>query len=85
MAAYQAFFIPGADKTLEFFSKVLTENIPPVRWGISGGKIELPQIRVFPADLEVYNYSPSLANVKALDWNLLGEEEVWRLLYNAIM
>lgn len=33
---------------------------------------------------DVYNYSPSLLNVKGLDWKTVGEEEVCRLLYNAI-
>jgi hypothetical protein len=33
----------------------------------------------------VYDYSPSLLNVKGLDWNQLGEEEVCRLLYRAIL
>lgn len=34
---------------------------------------------------EVYEYSPSLALVVGLDWNKLGEEEVCRQLYNAVM
>jgi hypothetical protein len=34
---------------------------------------------------DVYEYSPSLSNVFALDWNKLGEDEVCRRLYNAIM
>jgi hypothetical protein len=33
---------------------------------------------------EVYNYSPSLLNVKGLDWNQLGEDEVCRHLHRAI-
>jgi len=33
---------------------------------------------------DVYNYSPSLLNVKALDWKTVGEEEVCRLLCKAI-
>jgi hypothetical protein len=32
----------------------------------------------------VYNYSPSLLNVKGIDWNRLGEDEVCRQLYRAI-
>jgi hypothetical protein len=32
---------------------------------------------------EVYAYSPSLLNVKGIDWNLLGEEEVCRQIYLA--
>lgn len=34
---------------------------------------------------DVYEYSPSLLNVKGLDWNKLGKDEVCRQLYNAIM
>jgi hypothetical protein len=34
--------------------------------------------------LDVYNYSPSLANVVGLDWKQLGEDEVCRRLYGAI-
>ncbi len=34
---------------------------------------------------DVYEYSPSLLNVKGADWEKLGEEEVCRQLYNAIM
>lgn len=34
---------------------------------------------------DVYNYSPSLLNVKGADWNNLGEEEVCRQIYGAIM
>jgi hypothetical protein len=33
---------------------------------------------------DVYGYSPSLLNVKGLDWNQLGEDEVCRRLYIAI-
>ena len=33
---------------------------------------------------EVYNYSPSLLNVEGADWELLGEEEVCRQIYNSI-
>ncbi len=33
---------------------------------------------------QVYEYSPSLLNVKGLDWDTLGEEEVCRLLYRVI-
>lgn len=34
---------------------------------------------------DVYEYSPSLLNVKGIDWNHLGENEVCRQLFNAIM
>ena len=34
---------------------------------------------------QVYDYSPSLLNVKGLDWIKLGELEVSRLLHNAIV
>ena len=34
---------------------------------------------------QVYDYSPSLLNVKGLDWTKLGELEVSRLLHNAIV
>jgi len=34
---------------------------------------------------QVYEYSPSLLNVKGLDWSVLGEEEVSRQLHNAIV
>ncbi len=33
---------------------------------------------------EVYDYSPSLLNVKGLNWKQLGEDEVSRRLYLAI-
>ena len=33
---------------------------------------------------EVYDYSPSLLNIKGLDWNKLGSEEVCRQLHRAI-
>lgn len=32
---------------------------------------------------QVYEYSPSLLNVKGIDWNALGEEEVCRQIYVA--
>ncbi|MFH1282516.1 MAG: toll/interleukin-1 receptor domain-containing protein [bacterium] len=35
--------------------------------------------------VKVYNYSPSLANIRAADWEKLGQEEVCRLLYNEIV
>ena len=34
---------------------------------------------------QVYDYSPSLLNVKGLDWNTVGEEEVCRKLHRAIV
>ena len=34
---------------------------------------------------QVYEYSPSLLNVKGVDWNALGEEEVCRQIYMATM
>jgi hypothetical protein len=34
---------------------------------------------------QVYEYSPSLLNVKGLDWNQLGEEEVCRQLVRVIL
>jgi hypothetical protein len=34
---------------------------------------------------QVYEYSPSLLNVKGLDWNALGEEETCRQLHKAIV
>jgi hypothetical protein len=34
---------------------------------------------------EVYDYSPSLLNVKGLDWNQMGEEEVCRQLCRALL
>lgn len=34
---------------------------------------------------QVYDYSPSLLNVKGVDWELLGEEEVCRQIYNVVM
>ena len=33
----------------------------------------------------VYDYSPSLLNVKGLDWQQLGEEEVCRQLVGALL
>lgn len=33
---------------------------------------------------EVYDYSPSLLNVKGVDWNTLGEDEVCRQIYLAV-
>ncbi len=33
---------------------------------------------------EVYEYSPSLLNVKGVDWNALGEDEVCRQIYLAV-
>ncbi|MGV3657667.1 MAG: toll/interleukin-1 receptor domain-containing protein [Chitinophagaceae bacterium] len=33
---------------------------------------------------DVYNYSPSLLNIKGLDWNSLGNDEVIRQLHRAI-
>jgi hypothetical protein len=33
---------------------------------------------------QVYDYSPSLLNVKGLDWNQLGQDEVCRRLYLVI-
>jgi len=34
---------------------------------------------------EVYEYSPSLLNVKGVDWDTLGEEEVCRQIFLAVM
>jgi hypothetical protein len=34
---------------------------------------------------DVFNYSPSLLNIVALDWSVLGEEKVCTELYKAIM
>ena len=34
---------------------------------------------------EVFDYSPSLLNVLAVDWGKLGEEAVCRQLFNAII
>jgi hypothetical protein len=34
---------------------------------------------------EVYEYSPSLLNVKGVDWKSLGEDEVCRQLFISIM
>jgi len=34
---------------------------------------------------DVYDYSPSLLNIKGANWNDMGEKEVCRQLYNAIM
>ncbi len=33
---------------------------------------------------DIFNYSPSLLNVKGVDWNMLGEEEVCRQIYLAV-
>ena len=33
---------------------------------------------------EVYEYSPSLLNVKGVDWNALGEDEICRQIYLAV-
>ena len=33
---------------------------------------------------DVYNYSPNLLNIKGLDWNSLGNDEVIRQLHRAI-
>ena len=33
----------------------------------------------------VYDYSPSLLNVKGADWEMLGEDEVCRQLHRVIM
>jgi hypothetical protein len=33
---------------------------------------------------QIYEYSPSLLDVKGLDWETLGEEEVCRQLHMAI-
>lgn len=34
---------------------------------------------------EVYEYSPGLLNVKGVDWDSLGEEEVCRQIFLAVM
>jgi hypothetical protein len=34
---------------------------------------------------DVYDYSPSLSNVYALNWEQLGEEKVCQQLYSVIM
>ncbi|OGW01202.1 MAG: hypothetical protein A2889_02095 [Nitrospinae bacterium RIFCSPLOWO2_01_FULL_39_10] len=33
---------------------------------------------------DIYNYSPSLLNIKGLDWNKFGVDEVCKQLYDAI-
>ena len=60
------------------FDSIFTREI------LEGSNLILP-VWVDVSKSDVYNYSPSLLNVKGLDWNQLGEEMVCIKLHQAIM
>lgn len=71
-------FISNKGWTKTEFDSIFTRQI------LEEQKLVLPVwYRVTKQD--VYDYSPSLLNVKGADWEQLGEEEVCRQLYKAIM
>jgi hypothetical protein len=70
-------FISNKGWTKTEFDSIFTRQI------LEEQKLVLPVwYRVTKQD--IYDYSPSLLNVKGADWEQLSEEEVCRQLYNAI-
>jgi hypothetical protein len=64
--------------TKKEFDSIFTREI------LRGERVFLPVWYGVTEDM-VYEYSPSLLNVKGLNWNELGEKEVVGRLYNAIL
>ncbi len=71
-------FLSNNGWTKKEFDSIFTREILEER------NLILPVWHQVTKDL-VYDYSPSLLNVKGLDWNKLGEEEVCRRLHRAIV
>jgi hypothetical protein len=71
-------FISNKGWTKTEFDSIFTRQI------LEEQKLVLP-VWYKVAKQDVYEYSPSLLNVKGADWEKLGAEEVCRQLYNAIM
>lgn len=70
-------FISNEGWTKTEFDSIFTRQI------LENQKLVLP-VWYNVTKQQVYEYSPSLLNIFALDWNRLGEKEVCRQLYNAI-
>ncbi len=71
------FFFSNGGWTKVEFNSIFTREI------LEKKRLVLPVWYNISKD-DVYNYSPSLLNVKGLDWIKLGEEEVCRQLHQAI-
>jgi hypothetical protein len=70
-------FISNRGWTKKEFDSIFTREI------LEKTKLVLP-IWYGVTKEEVYNYSPSLLLVKGLDWNLLGDEEICRQIFQVI-
>jgi hypothetical protein len=71
-------FLSNGGWTKKEFDSIFTREI------LEHQKLVLPVWYKVTKDA-VYDYSPSLLNVRGVDWDLLGEEEVCRQLYQAIV
>jgi hypothetical protein len=71
-------FFSNVGWTKKEFDSIFTREI------LEGGQLVLP-VWYGVTKKSVYDYSPSLLNVKGIDWTQLGEEEVCRQLYRAIL
>ena len=71
-------FISNKGWTKREFESIFTREIMEER------KLVLP-VWYGVTKEDVYAYSPSLLNIKGADWDGIGEKEVCRQLYNAIM
>lgn len=70
-------FLSNSGWTRKEFDSIFTREI------LENQKLVLPVWYKVTKDA-VYDYCPSLLNVRGVDWDLLGEEEVCRQLYQAI-
>jgi hypothetical protein len=71
-------FFTNAGWTKREFDSILTRDI------LEKTNLVLP-VWYNVTEKEVFDYSPSLLNVLAVDWGKLGEEAVCRQLFNAII
>ena len=71
-------FVSNNGWTKKEFDSIFTREL------IDNKRLVLPIWYNVTKDI-VYNYSPALANVKGLDWVALGEDEVCRQLYKAVV
>jgi len=71
-------FISNKGWTKTEFDSIFTRQI------LEEDKLVLP-VWYQVSKRDVYDYSPSLSNVYALDWEQLGEETICQRLYSAIM
>jgi len=71
-------FLSNKGWTKTEFDSIFTRQI------LEEQKIVLPVWYKVTKD-EIYNYSPSLLNIKGADWDILGEEEICRQIYKVTM